>query len=627
VTQVLADVLANEKDICEVVAIGPLPMMKACCETTRPFGVPTVVSLNSIMVDGTGMCGSCRVTVGGQMKFACVDGADFDGHLVNFDELTLRQKRFQREEKAALDRYRDESAKLASFQTVVEETGGQLRSTCKLPEPLPLAPGPRLPKNLRSIPQERMPMPHQPAEERRHNFKEVALGLDLEAALHEADRCLRCKKPRCVPGCPVGIDIPGFIAAIQDRDFQRSYRILKSFNALPAVCGRVCPQESQCESTCVVGTKLKPVSIGRLERFVADLAMGRGWDEAVENAAVLQKTAAIVGSGPSGLACAGELARNGVKVTIFEALHVAGGVLKYGIPEFRLPDMIIDAEIENLQKMGVEIKLDSIIGKLFTIPQLLTEKGFETAFVGTGAGSPKFAGIPGEAFNGVFSANEFLTRVNLMRGYRQPLYDTPVGMGKHVAVVGAGNTAMDACRVALRMGAESVTCVYRRSRRESPARAEELEHAIEEGVNFLWLTAPVEILGDSSGWVTGVRCQKMELGEPDASGRRRPVAAPGSDFLIDVDTVIYALGTTANPIIAQTTQGLKVNRWGYIEIDEATGMTSVEGVFAGGDIVTGAATVILAMGAGKRAAKGMLEYMGILAPPAKSELVTIGGSL
>jgi homotetrameric NADPH-dependent glutamate synthase len=623
VSQALADVLATEKDVREVVAIGPLPMMKACCDTTRPFGVPTVVSLNSIMVDGTGMCGSCRVTVGGKMKFACVDGADFDGHLVNFDELSLRQKRFQREEKAAMDRYRDESTKLASLKAV-EVTGGQPRSTCELPEPVTAAPGPRLPKNLKSIPPERVPMPHQPAVERRHNFKEVALGLDLEGALHEADRCLRCKKPRCIPGCPVGIDIPGFIAAIQDKDFKRSYRILKSTNALPAVCGRVCPQETQCEATCVVGSKLKPVAIGRLERFVADIAMGRGWEETPEPAAESQKTAAIVGSGPSGLACAGELARHGVKVTIFEALHVAGGVLKYGIPEFRLPDLIIDAEIENLKKMGVEIRLDSIIGKLFTIPQLLTEKGFDTAFVGTGAGSPKFAEIPGEAFNGVFSANEFLTRVNLMRGYRQPIYDTPVGMGKRVAVVGAGNTAMDACRVSLRMGAESVTCVYRRSRRESPARAEELEHAIEEGVNFMWLTAPVEILGDSSGWVTGMRCQKMELGEPDASGRRRPVPTPGSDFLIDVDTVIYALGTTANPIIAQTTPGLKTNRWGYIEIDEKTAMTSFPGVFAGGDIVTGAATVILAMGAGKRAAKGMLEHMGILQPDAPPQLTSQG---
>lgn len=630
VTHALAEVLATEKDIREVVAIGPIPMMKACSETTRPFGVPTIVSLNSIMVDGTGMCGSCRVTVGGKMKFACVDGADFDGHLVNFDELSLRQKRFEREEKAALDRFRNESAKLASLKTAPPPNGIQ-KAACELPEPIPMPPGPRIPKNIRTIPPERSPMPHQPAEVRAHNFEEVALGLDLEGALNEAERCLRCKKPRCVPGCPVGIDIPGFIAAIQHKDFQLSYRILKSSNALPAVCGRVCPQESQCEATCVVGAKFKPVAIGRLERFVADVAMGRGWDEAPAIPAGVQKKAAIIGSGPSGLACAGDLARNGVKVTIFEALHVAGGVLKYGIPEFRLPDLIIDAEIENLKKLGVEIKLDAIIGKLFTIPQLLGEMGYDTAFVGTGAGSPKFAGIPGEAFNGVFSANEFLTRVNLMRGHRQPLYDTPVGMGKRVAVVGAGNTAMDACRVARRMGAESVTCVYRRSRRESPARIEELEHAIEEGIEFLWLTNPVEIVGNSAGWVTGMRVQKMELGEPDASGRRRPVPVEGSEFLLDVDTVIYALGTTANPIVAQTTPGLTVNKWGYIDVDER-GMTSIPGLFAGGDIVTGAATVILAMGAGRRAARGMLDYMGILSPDSQPpdresrELAAAGGN-
>jgi len=623
VSHALADVLANEKNIAEVVAIGPLPMMKACCELTRPFGISTIVSLNSIMVDGTGMCGSCRVTVGGKMRFACVDGADFDGHLVSFDELALRQKRFEREEKAAMERYRSESTKLASFRAVAE-SNGQPRSTCELPEPTPAPPGPRLPKNIKSIPAERSPMPHQPAEVRRHNFQEVALGLEMEGALNEAERCLRCKKPRCIPGCPVGIDIPGFIAAIQEKDFKRSYQILKATNSLPAVCGRVCPQETQCEATCVVGAKYKPVAIGRLERFVADIAMGRGWDEFPEANGKAQKKAAIVGSGPAGLACAGELARYGVKVTVFEALHVAGGVLKYGIPEFRLPDVIIDTEIDNLKKMGVEIQLDSIIGKLFTIPQLVSEMGYETVFVGTGAGSPKFAEIPGEAYNGVFSANEFLTRVNLMRGYRQPIYDTPVGMGKRVAVVGAGNTAMDACRVSLRMGAESVTCVYRRTRRESPARVEELEHAIEEGVEFMWLTAPVEILGNASGWVTGMRCQKMELGEPDSSGRRRPVPIPGSEFLLDVDTVVYALGTTANPIIAQTTPGLAVNKWGYITIDERTGMTSYPGVFAGGDIVTGAATVILAMGAGKRAAKGMLEYMGILKPDAPQELATAG---
>jgi homotetrameric NADPH-dependent glutamate synthase len=625
VTHALADVLANEKNISEVVAIGPIPMMKACCEVTRPFAIPTIVSLNSIMVDGTGMCGSCRVTVGGKMKFACVDGADFDGHLVNFDELQLRQKRFAREEKEAMARFRGESAMLAGFPEASDAVPERLAAACQLPVAMPETPALRIPKNIKTIPPERAPMPHQPAEVRAHTFNEVALGLDLDGALHEAERCLRCKKPRCVPGCPVGIDIPGFISALARKDVEQSYRILKTANALPAVCGRVCPQESQCESTCVVGLKLKPVAIGRLERFVADAGMGRGWDQVAVPAVAETKRAAIIGSGPAGLACAGELARRGVRVTIFEALHVAGGVLKYGIPEFRLPDIIIDAEIENLKKMGVEIRLDTIIGKLFTIPQLLGAMGYHAAFVGTGAGSPKFGNIPGEAYNGVFSANEFLTRVNLMRGYRQPLYDTPVGMGKRVAVVGAGNTAMDAARVSLRMGAESVSVVYRRTRRESPARIEELEHAIEEGIQFQWLTLPVEILGNSEGWVTGMRCQRMELGEPDSSGRRRPVAVEGSDFPMNVDTVIYALGTTANPIIAQTTPGLGTNKWGYIDIDERTGMTNLPGLFAGGDIVTGAATVILAMGAGKRAAQGMLEYMGVLTPDASPEPVPAGG--
>jgi NAD(P)H-flavin reductase len=352
VTAALADVLKEEAGLREVVAIGPIPMMKACAEVTRPSRVPTVVSLNSIMVDGTGMCGSCRVTVGGEMKFACVDGADFDGHLVNFDELSLRQKRFQREEKAALERFRSESAKLAAMKGT-NGSGAKMPALCELPAPLAAGPEARLPKNLKTIPQERAPMPHQSPDVRRRNFKEVALGLDLEGALHEAERCIRCKKPRCVPGCPVGIDIPGFIAALAQRDVRKAYGILKSSNALPAVCGRVCPQESQCESTCVVGSKLKPVAIGRLERFVADCALGRGWEASEPQAApAAQKKAAIVGSGPAGLACAGALAQHGVKVTIFEALHVAGGVLKYGIPEFRLPDIIIDAEIENLKKAG-----------------------------------------------------------------------------------------------------------------------------------------------------------------------------------------------------------------------------------------------------------------------------------
>lgn len=617
VTAALGDVLSQNADVSEVVAIGPIPMMRACSEVTRPRQIPTIVSLNSIMVDGTGMCGSCRVTVGGKMKFACVDGADFDGHLVNFDELALRQKRFEREEKQALERFRQESAKLSGLPK--QGSNGfdavHARELIVLPEPMPLPPGPMVPKNIRTICPTRVGMPQQPPEERRTNFKEVALGLELESALVEAERCLRCKKPRCIAGCPVSVDIPGFINALAHRDIKLSYQILKSANTLPAVCGRVCPQESQCEASCIVGNKYQPVAIGRLERFVADTAMGRGWDEPpAPPAEGYKKRAAIIGSGPSALACAGDLAKNGVGVTIFEALHVAGGVLKYGIPEFRLPDVIIDVEIENLRKLGVEIRLDTIIGKIFTIPQLLNEMGYDAAFIATGAGSPKFMGIPGEAFNGVFSANEFLTRVNLMRGYRQPLYDTPVGMGKRVAVVGAGNTAMDSARVALRMGAEKVYVVYRRSRRESPARAEELEHAIEEGIEFRWLTNPVEILGNSAGWVTGLRCQEMELGEPDASGRRRPVPKPGSEFEMEVDTVIYALGTTANPIIAQTTPGVKTNKWGYIEVDERTGMTSLPGVFAGGDIVTGAATVILAMGAGRRAARGMLEYLGIQTP-------------
>ena len=608
VTAALAEVLEKTANVREVVAIGPIPMMKACSEVTQRFHVPTVVSLNSIMVDGTGMCGSCRVTVGGNMKFACVDGADFDGHQVNFDELALRQKRFQREEKHSLERYRRESTALAEIVSAPCAPPSQI----DLPAADPPPSVPLLPKNLKTIRPERVHMPHQPPEERRHNFKEVSLGLSLDDALIEADRCLRCKKPRCVPGCPVEIDIPGFIAALARKDVQAAYGILKQSNALPAVCGRVCPQESQCEAACVVGNKYQPVSIGRLERFVADTAMGRGWDTTYPSTdGGPPKRAAIVGSGPAGLACAGDLARRGVKVTIFEALHVAGGVLKYGIPEFRLPDMIIDVEIENLQRQGVEIRLDTVIGKLFTIPQLTGEMGYDTVFIATGAGSPKFMGIPGEAFNGVFSANEFLTRVNLMRGYQRPLYDTPVGMGKRVAVVGAGNTAMDAARVALRMGAEHVSIVYRRSRKESPARAEELEHAIEEGIEFRWLTHPIEILGNASGWVTALRCQQMELGEPDASGRRRPVAKPGSEFDLEVDTVIYALGTTANPIIAQTTPGLETNKWGYIATGERTAMTSLPGVFAGGDIVTGAATVILAMGAGRKAARGMLEYMGI----------------
>lgn len=627
VTVVLDQVLKEHKEIGEVIAIGPLPMMKACAELTRPYGIRTMVSLNSIMVDGTGMCGSCRVTVGDKMKFACVDGPDFDGHLVNFDELMLRQKRFECEEQGCLKRYHEERERLAALGQGGENPAVPVsRKRPAVPDvnftPEPVAPpSERVVKSIRTIAPKRTEMPEQDPQERSRNFEEVARGYTLDMALAEADRCLQCKKPRCVPGCPVGIDIPGFISALARKDIKESYRILKDSNALPAVCGRVCPQEVQCEATCVIGNKLEPVAIGRLERFVADFAAGRGWDEAPK-IKPSGKKAAVIGSGPASLACAGDLVKAGVDVTVFEALHVAGGVLKYGIPEFRLPNDIIDIEIETLARLGVKFELDCIIGKLFTIPQLMSEMGFNTVFIATGAGSPKFMGIPGEAYNGVVSANELLTRVNLMQGFRQPLYDTPVGIGKKVAVIGAGNTAMDALRVSLRMGAEKVYLVYRRSIKESPARAEELHHAIEEGIICKWLTNPIRILGNDAGWVTGMEVIEMELGEPDASGRRSPVPKKGTEYVIDVDTVVYALGTSANPIISQSTPGLKTNRWGYIEVDENTGMTSVPGVFAGGDIVTGSATVILAMGAGRRAARGMLQYMG-LAPVAQPAQVSV----
>ena len=619
VTDALARVLEAHRDVSLVVAVGPLVMMRACAERTRSLGVPTLVSLNSIMVDGTGMCGSCRVSVDGEMKFACVDGPDFDGHKVNYDELILRQKRFEREEHEAVDRYEREAERLRSFPASNPAPPSDIHPPdwcdpqvlASLPEPLP--DGSVIVKNIRTVAPKRTPMPEQPAAVRAHNFLEVNLGFSLDDAIVESNRCLGCKKPMCVPGCPVGIDIPGFVVAVARRDLKSAYRILKDSNALPAVCGRVCPQESQCEATCVVGRKLEPVAIGRLERFVADFALGRNWDE-VSDVPKTGKSVAVVGSGPAGLACAGDLIKCGVDVTVFEALHVAGGVLKYGIPDFRLPSRIIDLEVENLRRQGVRFELDAVIGRLYTIPQLMGEMGYDAVFVGTGAGSPKFMNIPGESLNGVFSANEFLTRVNLMKGNERPIYDTPVGMGRRVAVVGAGNTAMDGARVALRLGADEVTVVYRRSERESPARVEELHHAMDEGVRFRWLTNPVRILGSDAGWVSGMECVRMELGEPDESGRRRPVPVSGSEEVLDVDTVICALGTTANPIIAQTTPGLALNKWGYIAADETTGATTLPGVFAGGDIVTGAATVILAMGAGRAAAAGVLNHLGIKRP-------------
>ena len=454
------------------------------------------------------------------------------------------------------------------------------------------------------------PMPVQDAKVRAHNFDEVALGYDEETAVAEAERCLHCKVPQCRKGCPVSINIPEFIAKVKERDFDGAVAKIKESNSLPAVCGRVCPQENQCEKFCILGKKGESVGIGRLERFVADRALEKGEKVEKPEVAADAQSVAVIGSGPSGLACAGDLAKKGYKVTIFEALHKAGGVLSYGIPEFRLPkDRVVQKEIENIQALGVKIELDSVAGRLYTVDELMNEEGFDAVFIGTGAGLPRFQNIPGESLNGVYSANEFLTRCNLMKAYKFPEYATPIKVGKRAAIIGGGNVAMDAARTALRLGAEHVSIVYRRSAAELPARAEEVEHAKEEGIDFQLLTNPVAIEDNGEGWVKSMRCIRMELGEPDASGRRRPVPIAGSEFDIDVDTVIVAIGTGPNPIIAHTTPGLETTKRGNIAADEETGATSKPGVFAGGDIVTGAATVILAMGAGRKAAAAIDEYL------------------
>ena len=449
------------------------------------------------------------------------------------------------------------------------------------------------------------PMPSQEPDVRNHNFNEVALGYTEEMALDEAARCLNCKNMPCVAGCPVNIHIPEFIAKIRELDFEGAYQAISRDSSLPAVCGRVCPQETQCESKCVRGIKGEPVGIGRLERFVADWHNAHAGAPAAPAESNGHKVA-IVGSGPSGLTCAGDLARKGYKVSVFEALHTAGGVLVYGIPEFRLPKAIVQKEIDNLIAMGVDVETNMVIGKTLTIDELF-DMGYEAVFIGSGAGLPMFMNIPGENLKGVYSANEFLTRINLMKAYRENS-DTPILHGRSVAVVGGGNVAMDAARCARRLGAE-VKIVYRRSESELPARREEVEHAKEEGIEFCLLTSPLSIKGDENGNVCAMNCQKMELGEPDASGRRRPIPVEGSEYDIDVDCVIMALGTSPNPLIKSTTKGLDVNRKGGIIVEEATGKTSRDGVYAGGDAVTGAATVISAMGAGKTAAKAIDEYL------------------
>lgn len=583
VTVLLKDLVENQgKQYEEVIAIGPMIMMKYVCLATKELGIPTVVSMNPIMVDGTGMCGACRVSVGDEVKFACVDGPEFDGHLVNFDEAMKRQRMYQTPQ-------------------------GREALAHITPEPKH-ARGCTFPHDLLEFNQwKRVPMPEQDPKVRAANFEEVSFGYTADLAKQEASRCLNCKNAKCIAACPVAIDIPAFIQQIISGDIQKAVDIIAEASSLPAVCGRVCPQEDQCEGACIRGIRGESVAIGRLERFVGDYAIEHDSFRA-ETAPKSGKKVAVIGAGPAGLACAGDLAKKGHGVTVFEALHEPGGVLVYGIPEFRLPkEKVVKKEIESLKKLGVSIETDVVIGKTTTIDNLMEKEGYDAVFIGSGAGLPKFMNIPGENSNGVFSANEYLTRSNLMKAYSDD-YATPIAHGKKVAVVGGGNVAMDAARTALRLGAQ-VHVVYRRSMEELPARKEEVHHAQEEGVIFDVLTNPVEIIADENGWVKGMRCVRMELGEPDASGRRSPCIIPGSEFVMEADTVLMSLGTSPNPLISSTTKDLRLNKYNCIVVNEETGETSKKAVFAGGDTVTGAATVILAMGAGRKAAAGIDKYL------------------
>ncbi|MBK9034430.1 MAG: NADPH-dependent glutamate synthase [Myxococcales bacterium] len=462
-------------------------------------------------------------------------------------------------------------------------------------------------RTIRTIPQQRTPVREQDPLERARNFAEVSHGYDRGDALRESERCLFCEDPKCVAGCPVGIDIPAFIKKIGEHDPRGAYDVISATSLLPAICGRVCPQENQCEGPCAVGESLQPVAIGRLERWVGDQAIAEQWFR-VPPIEPRGYKVGVVGSGPAGMACAADMAKAGCEVTVYEAFHQPGGVLRYGIPDFRLPNEVIDAEIANLAALGVRFECNTLVGRLFTIEQMVTELGYHAVFIGTGAGYPRMLGIPGDSLNGVLSANELLTRCNLMRA-REAGHDTPMPMGRKVAVIGSGNTAMDAMRVCLRLGADEVSCIYRRTQAESPARVEELHHAEQEGVVFHWLTHPVEVLGDAAGNVRGLRCIRMTLGEPDASGRRSPVPLPGSEHDVEADLIVFAIGTNANPIIGQTSK-LALDKRGYIACDDQLA-TSMAGVYAGGDIVTGAATVIEAMGAGRRAARSMKAYLGL----------------
>ena len=585
VTDVIDDLIKNQnKHYDHVVAIGPMIMMKFVCLKTKEYGIKTTVSLNPLMVDGTGMCGACRVRIGDKIKFACVDGPEFDGHLVDFDEAMRRQNMYKTEEGRAMLRESDGATHSAKDCPIDSHEEQDLES---------------LPKN------KRVPVREQDPKIRATNFKEVTFGYTLEEAKREASRCLNCKNPLCMQGCPVSINIPAFIQEIKNGNIEEAGKILITYTSLPAVCGRVCPQETQCEGKCILGIKGEAVAIGKLEKFVGDYLLKNPIEINVPEKN--GHKVGVIGSGPAGLTVAGDLAKMGYDVTIFEALHKTGGVLTYGIPEFRLPkDEVVQKEIENIKKLGVKFKTNEIIGKTKLIDKLLDEEGFDAVFIGSGAGLPKFMNIPGENLNGVLSANEFLTRVNLMKGYLDN-YETPVKVGKKVAVIGGGNVAMDAVRTAKRLGAEA-HIVYRRSEKDFPARLEEVHHAKEEGVIIDPLTLPKEILGNEKGEVIGMRCIHTKLGEPDASGRASFIEIPESEFIMEVDTVIMALGTSPNPLISSTTKNLETNRWKCIVADDF-GQTSREGVFAGGDAVSGAATVILAMGAGKKSAKAIDEYI------------------
>ena len=613
VTEGIESIIQREK-VDKCFAIGPAIMMKFVCLLTKKYEIPTDVSLNTIMVDGTGMCGACRVTVGGKTKFVCVDGPEFDGHQVDFDEMLKRMGAFKDIEVTEMEK----PEHVHPVPAEDKENTEVLDSNCQLAAANALPDIDRnsewreaLRKSMKAKERtqiERCEMPELAPDYRRHQLRqEVNQGLTMEQALTEAKRCLDCANPTCMEGCPVSINIPTFIKNIECGEFLEAARVLKLTSALPAVCGRVCPQEKQCESRCMhLKMGHKPVAIGYLERFAADYERESGKASAPVAATSNGIKVAVVGSGPAGLSFAGDMAKQGFDVTVYEALHEIGGVLKYGIPEFRLPNHIVDVEIEGLRQMGVHFEKDCIIGKTITVEQLEAE-GYKGVFIASGAGLPNFMNIPGENSTGIFSSNEYLTRVNLMDA-SNPETDTPVIFGKRVAVIGGGNTAMDSVRTALRLGAERAMIIYRRSEEEMPARVEEVKHAKEEGVEFLTLHNPIEYIADEKGRVKQVVLQKMELGEPDASGRRSPVAIPGAIETIDIDMAIVAVGVSPNPIVPTSVKGLELGRKNTIAVNDDM-QSNIETIYAGGDIVRGGATVILAMGDGRRAAAAMAKRL------------------